>query len=158
MMPNQSFELWFLYSHMPNRIYGHLNEKAQGFNPKLFEIINDTGEALPKSYQRPDRLTFVDQENGNDKVVADITDKTLNSIPMNVWTRAVNQGAYDAGARFAISGQNPNLADHVRFIEDLREKSMQGEWTGILPHNTLTWTEGENWVKNWPWGKILPLK
>ena len=152
VMPDQNFELYFLYSHMPEYIYGFLNENASGVNEKIFEMISDTAEAVPKPYLRPESLTFSDNI-----VVADLEGKIIDSPFMKVWSWAVNQGAYDAGIDFA-RGQRINVRDHVLNIAELSDFSRKGQWTGVLPSNTLTWTEGENWRKKWKWGKIPPLK
>ena len=152
VMPEQEFELWFMFSHMPQYIYGFLNAHASEVEPKYFEMISDTAEAVPKPYIRPEALVV-----HANKVVADLTGKIINSPYMNVWSWAVNQGAYDAGIEFA-RGKKVDVQRHVLEIIGLSRKSQQGEWTGVLPRNTLTWTEGANWERKWPWGKIPPLQ
>lgn len=152
-MPSQEFELWFMFSHMPDRIYGYLNSHVPNVNPRYFEMINDTAEATPKAYVRPTELTY----NGDGTVVADLTGKVLKSPFMRLWSWAVNQGAFDAGKDFSTNPQL-NVPEHVAKIIDLSNQSAQGKWTGVLPRNTLTWTEGEAWVAKWPWGKIPPHK
>gem|GEM_PF-4762642 len=151
-MPDQPFELWFLFSHMPDKIYGFLNTLTPEIDSKYFEMINDTGEATPKPYLRPTKLTT---QNG--KVVANIEDKVIKSPHMQLWSWAVNQGAHDAGVLFA-RGKRESVHDSVQRLIELSKTSAEGKWTGVLPRNTLTWTEGENWKANWKWGKIPPLK
>lgn len=152
VMPEQKFELWFMFSHMPEYIYGFLNDKAQGIDDKYYEMINDTAEAVPKPYLRPEKLIT----HGN-IVVADLNGQIIDSPFMKVWSWAVNQGAYDAGVEF-IRGKRIDVKEHVNKIIELSKLSAQGKWTGVLPRNTLTWTEGENWRKNWKLGRIPPLK
>lgn len=152
VMPEQKFELWFMFSHMPEYIYGFLNDKAEGIEDKYYELINDTAEAVPKPYLRPENLIM--HENS---VVADLNGQIIDSPFMKVWSWAVNQGAYDAGVEF-IQGKRTDIKSHVENIIKLSEMSKQGIWTGVLPRNTMTWTEGENWRKNWEWGKIPPHK
>ncbi len=152
VMPDQKFELWFMFSHMPEYIYGFLNDKAAGIEDKYYELINDTAEAVPKPYLRPEKLIM--HENS---VVADLNGQIIDSPFMKVWSWAVNQGAYDAGVEFT-QGKRTDIKSHVENIIKLSEMSKQGIWTGVLPRNTMTWTEGENWKKNWKWGKIPPLK
>jgi len=152
VMPEQKFELWFMFSHMPEYIYGFLNTHAPNIDNYYFEMINDTAEAVPKSYIRPENLIV--HEN---KVVADLTGKIIESPFMKIWSWAVIQGAYDAGVDFA-RGKRIDVGKHVKMMIELSKLSAQGKWTGVLPRNTLTWTEGENWRKNWKWGKIPPLK
>lgn len=150
-MPNQEFELWFMFSHMPDRIYGYLNTHVPHVEPRHFEMINDTAEATPKAYVRPTELTY----NGNGEVVADLSGKVLKSPFMRLWSWAVNQGAFDAGKDFSTNPQL-DVSKHVAQIIQLSSQSAQGKWTGVLPRNTLTWTEGEAWKANWPWGRIPP--
>ena len=152
VMPNQKFELWFMFSHMPEYIYGFLNDKAKGISDKYFELINDTAEAVPKPYVRPE--TLIVKEN---IVVADLEGKIIDSPFMKVWSWAVNQGAYDYGIHFA-RGERVDIKEHVNRIIELSKLSEKGVWTGVLPTNTLTWTKGEEWRANWKWGKIPPLK
>ncbi len=152
IMPDQPFELWFMFSHMPDRIYGFLNQNACGVDEKHFEMINDTAESVPKAYVRPTTLIVNDG-----KIVGDIEGKVINSHYMNVWSKAVNKGAYHAGLEFA-NGVKTSVAEQITKIISLSDKAKTGQWTGVLPMNTPTWSDGENWVKNWPWGKIPPLK
>lgn len=151
-MPDQPFELWFMFSHMPDRIYGYLNSNTNGIDPKYMEMINDTAEAMPKAYSRPTELV---EDNG--LVVADAQSKMLGSQFMEMWSLAVNAGAYAAGELYA-AGREVSVQSHVEEIINLSSQSAEDIWTGVLPRNTLTWTEGENWKANWQWGKIPPLK
>jgi hypothetical protein len=151
-MPEQPFELWFMFSHMPDKIYGFLNSHAKDVDPKVFEMINDSAEAVPKSYIRPE--TFVEQ---GGLIKPDISEKVVSSPYMQVWTKATLVGAYAAGIDYSL-GKRVNIKEHVEYLQNLSNKAKQGEWTGILPDHSLTWTEGENWRKNWKWGKIPPLK
>lgn len=152
VMPDQKIELYFLFSHMPEYIYGFLNEMAPEMDDKIFEMINDTAEAVPKPYLRPESLTVHDNI-----VVADLGGKIIDSPYMKVWSYAVNQAAYDAGLDFA-RGERVDVRTHIENIAELAHFSQEGHWTGVLPRNTMTWTEGEEWRKNWKWGKIPPLK
>ncbi len=152
IMPEQKFELWFMFSHMPEYIYGFLNDKACGLADNYFEMINDTAEAVPKPYIRPEELI----EHAG-VVVADLTAQVIDSSFMKVWSWAVSQGAYDAGVEFA-RGKRISVKEHVEKIIDLAKLSAQGIWTGVLPRNTLTWTKGREWRKNWKWGRIPPLE
>lgn len=152
VMPDQKFELWFMFSHMPEYIYGFLNDNAPGMSDKYFEMINDTAEAVPKPYVRPE--TLAEHEN---TIVADLRGKIINSPYMKIWSWAVNQGAYDAGIHYA-KGEKTDIKQHIEKIIELSKLSQKGNWTGVLPNNTMTWTEGENWRKNWKWGKIPPHK
>lgn len=152
VMPEQKFELWFMFSHMPEYIYGFLNDSAPGIDDKDFEMISDTAEAVPKPYIRPESLA--EHEN---TVVADLNGKIIESPYMKIWSWAVNQGAYDAGIHYA-RGEKVSVKQHMEGIIELSELSKRGLWTGVLPNNTMTWTSGENWRKNWKWGKIPPLK
>ena len=151
-MPTQDFELRFLFSHMPDRIYGFLNEHAKDVDPINFEIINDSSEAIPKSYTRPTSLV---EENG--RVVADRSMHLIDSPFIKVWSKAANRGAYEAGWLHS-QGLRVDVNEHVNKLVELSKRAVQGEWTGILPRNTLTWTVGGSWRKDWKWGKIPPLE
>lgn len=152
LIPEQNFELNFTFSHMPEYVYGFLNENAPGIDDKVFEMINDTAEAVPKPYTRPESL-IVDKN----VVVADLNGHIIESPYMRIWSWAVNQGAYDAGIHFA-RGERINVKQHVEKIVELSKLSQKGQWTGVLPNNTMTWTAGAEWRRNWKWGKIPPLK
>ena len=151
-MPDQKFELWFMFSHMPDKIFGFLNTFAPETDPKIFEMINDSQEAVPKSYVRPEELIMV-----NGRVVADISDKLVDSPFMKYWTKAVALGAFDAGVEFAKGNKIPAKEQVAKIAELSRLSREENAWTGVLPNNTMTWTEGKNWKKNWKWGKIPPL-
>lgn len=151
-MPDQPFELWFMFSHMPERTFGFLNSHAPQADRKHLEMINDTQEAVPKSYVRPTNLIY---QNG--RVVADLRGKTIDSPYMQVWSWAVKQGAYDAGVLLS-QGRSIEVERQVEAVIQMSQSSSRGIWTGVLPRNTLTWTEGENWIAQWPWGKIPPLE
>lgn len=150
-MPEQEFELWFLFSHMPDKIYGFLNDKALGFPEKVYEVINDTGEALPKSYLRPDTLV----EKG-EVVIPEVTDKWIPSQYIQAWAGAAKSGSISAAYQY--QGEPIDIAQHVAELAKLSEVAQKkGVWTGMLPENTQTWTGGEAWKANWPWGEIPPL-
>ncbi len=151
MLPKQQFELRFMFSHMPQNIYGFLNDHCPNIDPLYFEIINDTAEAVPKPYIRPTKLI---QHNGH--IVADLSDKIMDSPYMRIWSWAVNQGAIDAAINF--DENNFSILEHVKKVIELSKLSAKGKWTGVLPKNTPTWSEGEAWVANWQHGKIPPLK
>jgi len=151
MMPEQDFELFFMFSHMPEYIYGFINEHAPQATEQQMEMINDTAEATPKAYTRPTNLVH---QNGI--VVADTKDHILPSKMFQLWTWAVNEGALAAGFDHA-GGYTPDIAHHVQHIISLSADAAAGKWTGVLPRNTLTWSEGDNWRASWPWGKIPPL-
>jgi len=151
-MPEQPFELWFMFSHMPDRIYGFLNTWLPDIDPKYFEIINDTAEAVPKAYVRPTTLS-----NKEGTIVADLTGKTLESPYIRAWSMAVNKGAMEAGIEFG-KGKRVDVRNHVVDIIMRSDRAKYGDWTAVLPINTLTWTEGKKWKEDWKWGKIPPLK
>ncbi len=150
-MPDQNFELWFLFSHMPDRIFGFLNHYAPNNPEKLYEVINDTGEAQPKPYLRPEEL--VDK---NGLVVPDLTGKWIPNAMIQKWALASRHGSIAAALEY---GRKPvDVAGHVDYLDYLSKKAYYEEvWTGMLPENTETWPEGESWKASWPYGKIPPL-
>lgn len=151
-LPEQDFELWFVFSHMPQRIFGFLNENASKIDPEIFEMINDTQEAVPKAYTRPEKLV---RQNG--RVFPDISCQLLRSPYMQAWSLASHIGAYQAGIDFA-QGKQIGIKDQVASLMHLSAKARQGQWTGVLPDHTPTWDKGAEWEANWPYGKIPPLR
>lgn len=150
-MPNQNFELWFLFSHMPDRIFGFLNHTAPNLPETVYEMINDTGEAQPKFYVRPEELVEY-----NGLVVPDLTGKWIPSPAIQAWAHASRQGSIAAAIEYG--GKKIDIASHVDYLGYLSKKAYyEGIWTGMLPENTESWEEGDAWKANWSLGSIQPL-
>lgn len=150
-MPTQNFELWFLFSHIPDRIFGFLNHKAPGLPEKVYEVINDTGEAQPKSYIRPEKL-----KQSNDLVVPDLSCKWIPNPAVQAWAQASRKGSI--AAVFEYGGKQIDVSGHIDYLDYLSKRAYyEGIWTGMLPENTETWPGGEAWKANWSLGKIPPF-
>lgn len=151
-MPDQNFELWFLFSHMPNEIFGFLNHKSPDSPERVYEVINDTGEAQPKFYIRPESLIV-----NNGLVIPDLAGKWISNPVIQTWAHASKEGSIAAAVEYG--NQKIDVAGHVDYLDFLSKKAYyESVWTGMLPENTETWPDGEIWKNNWSLGKIPPLK
>lgn len=154
--PDQNFSLYFLYTHLPNHIYGHTNVHAQDnmrmpIPESVLETLADTWEAFPKAIVKQTLLEEVDGV-----VVPKQEGTEVNSPYLKAWNVAAIQGLEDA-ARDLIAGKQIQPYSEIQRLWDLSEKAKKG-FTGILPEHTDTWPKGAEWRANWPWGKIPPLK
>lgn len=150
-LPQQQFELWFLFSHMPDKIFGFLNHKAPGLPEEVYEMINDTGEAQPKFYLRPEKLVEV-----NGLVVPDLSNKLIQNQTVQAWAIASRQGSIDAALQY--DNAQINVRSHVDYLHYLSHRAKyEFVWTGMLPENTETWPEGNVCKASWSLGKIAPL-
>lgn len=150
-MPNKSYSVYFLYSHLPE-IYGLLNNHAGTLPESVLERIADTWEAFPKSILRPTQLV---EDEGLVKAV--LEGKIVNSPFMSLWTQAALQGVVDAAADYVAAGSCLDIHQEILRLQSLSVAAQQGVFTGMLPTHTETWSEGEEWKANWQWGSIPPL-
>lgn len=150
--PDQAFQVFFFYSHLPDHIYGYINLHSWGIDETYLEAIADTWEAFPKVIKRQTKLLEKDG-----KIIPSADGKILDSKYMHAWSKAALKGLEDAALAFAngVLSVEPNL--EIEKLARLSDQANQGLFTGVLPEHTQTWTEGETWKANWPWGKILPL-
>ena len=152
-MPNEHYSVRFLFSHMPDKIYGFINSHGRNIPNSLLETFADTWEAFPKFYKRPTVLLEQDEN-----IVASLDGKLVHSPFLQVWTNAALRGVIAAAEDFINSGEQINVYDELIKLGDLSEKARSGTFTGVLPEHTETWSEGPQWIANWPWGKIPPLQ
>lgn len=152
-MPKEQFSMHFLYSHLPNHIYGFTNSHGKPIPESVLETIADTWEAFPKFFKRPTKLV---EEEGI--VKASLDGKVVNSPFLRPWSLAALQGVVDAASEFVTQGKGIDPQDELLKLWTLSLKAKSGEFTGVLPGHTETWSEGEAWKANWKWGKIPPLK
>lgn len=150
-MPHEQYSVYFLFTHLPEYIYGYTNRYGQNLPEEVLETIADTWEAFPKFFKRPTKLI---EQHGI--VIASLEDKILDSPVLQAWTYAALQGVMDAAKDF-ITDNKVNPYEEMLKLWALSEKSKMGEFTGVLPGHTETWTEGKEWKANWQWGKIPPL-
>lgn len=152
-IPIEEYSVYFLYTHLPNSIYGFMNIYGNNVPESALETIADTWEAFPKFFRRPTKLV----EDGG-VVKASLEGKLVESPFLQTWTLSALQGVVDAAIDFVVKKQIINPQDEILRLWELSNRAKSGEFTGILPGHTETWTEGEAWRENWKWGKIPPLK
>lgn len=152
-MPTEEYSVYFLYTHLPSNIYGFINIYGDDVPESVLETIADTWEAFPKFFKRPTKLV---EDAGI--VKASLEGKLVESPFLSTWTLAALQGVVDAATDFVIQKQTINPRDEILRFWELSNRAQLGEFTGVLPGHTETWSEGEVWKASWKWGKILPLK
>lgn len=158
-LPALDFNLYFFYTHLPEYIYGYTNIHAQADGRRtpipddVLEAIADTWEAFPKYIKRQEQL--IEQEG---KVLATGDGTVVDSPYLKAWHEAAIKGLEDAAKEFVKKGKTVDPHSELLRLWDLSERAKQGEFTGILPGHTQTWSEGDKWKANWPWGRIPPLQ
>lgn len=152
-MPNEDYSVHFLFTHLPDYIYGFTNIHGEGLSESVLETVADTWEASPKFFKRPSKLV---EEGGI--VKASLEGKMINSPLLPAWTVAALQGAVDAAKDFVVRRQAIDPRRELLKLWELSQRAQAGEFTGVLPGHTETWSEGEQWKANWKWGKIPPFK
>ena len=134
-----NFKPLFFFSHNPN-IPGFLNE--MGVEEKHGEILNDSFECcFPNMVIRPS--SFLQNEGRQIVPVLKNTDE-LSVILGRMALEGVRIGA------LSLSGDLPSALDAIEGIIDLSERAKRGEFTGILPKNSPTWSEGKKFLALWP--------
>lgn len=152
-VPNEQFSVYFLFTHLPEYIYGFTNIHGEVIPNSILETIADTWEAFPKFFKRP---TVLVEENGI--VKASLEDKVINSKFLKPWSLAALQGVVDAASDFVVHHHAIDPQTEMLKLWVLSNQAKSGQFTGVLPRHTETWTEGEMWKQSWKWGKIPPLK
>lgn len=152
-MPEQPFSVYFLYTHLPEYIFGFINIYGKDLPEPILETVADTWEAFPKFYKRPTKLV---EENGI--VKASLEGKVVKSPFLEIWSNAALEGVTDAAKDFISNGKLLTPHQELLRLWELSDKAKAGIFTGVLPDHTETWTEGLQWKNNWKWGKIPPLK
>jgi len=141
---------FFWYSHNPH-IPGYLNElqTQTGIPEKTLEILNDSLECMfPQPWQRP--TTVMDNGNGPEVI---LKPSTILSIQ---WGNAAIDGVTKAAHRLNGSVTQDSEIMHLKLLAELSEQSQKtGEWTGVLPVNTPTWSKGSEFLASWP-AELLP--
>lgn len=151
-MPQEDFSVYFLYTHLPEKIYGFTNIHGEGVDGGVLETIADSWEAFPKFFKRPTQLV----EDGG-IIKASLEGKLIDSPFLPTWSFAALQGVVDAAIHYIESGQEIIPEDEILRLRDLAKIAQSGEFTGVLPGHTETWSEGDTWKRDWRWGKISPL-
>ncbi len=141
---------FFWYSHNPY-IPGYLNslmEEAR-LPEKMLETINDSLECMfPQPFQRPVRII----NNGNEPEVVLVPSTELAVA----WGRAALDGVSNAARQFDGSIAHDMEITHLKMLAELSTTTLKtNEWTGVLPHNTPTWSHGPEFLVEWP-KNLLP--
>ncbi|HSX36333.1 MAG TPA: hypothetical protein VLH84_05370 [Patescibacteria group bacterium] len=152
-MAEQPFSVYFLYSHMPDNIYGFLNAHCPNSTNGELETIADSFEALPKTFMRPTKLRVTNAGH----IEPDLTGKIIPSPFLQPWSDAIRAGFVDAANDYVLGGQLMDVPAEIVRLGNLSVLAASGDFTGILPDHTETWSGGEAWKQNWKWGKTLPL-
>ena len=135
----------FLYSHNPY-IPGYLNGLLAkcGIEDSFGEVLNDSVECVfPQPHIRP--LDVV-QANGSWQVQLE-----TSGYLSQKWGQAALSGVQKAAVR-VLSGQP--IEDEQSALLQLKALSSKakstGQWTGVLPTNTPTWSKGQEFLDDWP--------
>ncbi|MBI3984432.1 MAG: hypothetical protein HY344_00610 [Candidatus Levybacteria bacterium] len=150
-IPTEEYSVYFLYTHLPNNIYGFTNIVGENIPEDVLETIADTWEAFPKFYKKVKKLVEEDGIVKGSRVF-------VNSPFLQPWTEAALQGVEDAASDFICQGQVINPQDELLKLWRLSIQAQSGQFTGVLPGHTKTWSKGEEWKANWKWGRVPPLK
>lgn len=135
----------FWYSHNP-AIPGFINHVLETASiPSDFgEVINDSLECVfPQSYRRP--VSF-DEAGGKRFLTLEKADAL--SI---AWGQAALEGVEEAAHRYKSGIASEDVLESIRRLYALHKKTQEtGEWTGVLPTHTPTWSKGADFIAAWP--------
>lgn len=156
--PEEDFNLYFFYTHLPEFISGYINRHARGEDGILvpdsdLEALADSWEAFPKYTKRQTKISEVDE-----RIVFSPEGSIIDSPYLHAAHEAAIQGLEDAAVEYVQNGEAVDPHAEIVRLSGLSDLAKQGEFTGILPEHTETWSEGPKWKREWPWGKIPPLK
>ncbi len=138
------FQPLFFFSHNPY-IPGFLNEL--GVNPKYGEILNDSLECcFPNITTRPSSLIRMDRG----EIVPELQKTDFLSVLLGKSAlNGVYRGTGNEGKIF-LNEFTMSPMDAVEHLIKLSDKAKGGEFTGILPYNSPTWSEGKRFLSDWP--------
>lgn len=145
ILNNSDFYPLFLYSHNPY-IPGYLNGLLAecGIEDKFGEVLNDSVECVfPQQHTRPLDVVKV---NGSWQVQLEIS-----CYLSQQWGQAALLGVQKAAVG-ALLGQPSQSEQSALFkLRALSSKAKEtGQWTGVLPVNTPTWSKGQEFLDAWP--------
>lgn len=124
----------FFFSHNPY-ISGYLNQ-FEWIGDEVGEALNDSLECcFPNFHQRPKRLI---ESNGLIEPVVE----SMNGLSYILGQAAM--AGLSHGSK-VISSEEEGLGNLV----DLHKRAKSGEFTGILPHHSPTWSKGKEFIANW---------
>lgn len=138
---NLKFQPLFFYSHNPN-IQGFLNELS--VDEKKAEALNDSLECcFINIVQRSDG--FYKDNNGKIKPII----KPMDNFSITLG-KAVMQGIKEGELYYNKNNNLPSLEENIDILVGKSEKAKSGEFTGILPYNSPTWSKGNEFINSWP--------
>jgi len=150
LLQEAKFYPFFWYSHNPN-IPGYLNElmKEADVSEKTLEKINDSLECMfPQPLLRPTKIESV--ENGPEIILQPST------ILAVTWGNAAIKGVTTAAQNLNGIVTHEQEIAHLQLLAKLSHHAQKtGEWTGVLPINTPTWSKGNEFLAEWP-KNLLP--
>lgn len=149
-LPSSPFYPLFWYSHNPF-IPGFMNDMlaSTGLPAEFGEVLNDSLECVfPQHYRRPTQF---------------ITDGSSRSLALEpsdslsvAWGHAALEGVIEAAHAYKSGISNAIVKEAVQRLYALSQQSSDtGEWTGVLPTHTPTWSKGQEFLASWP-EKLLP--
>lgn len=149
-VPHTPFHPLFWYSHNP-AIRGFVNELLEhvGLPPEFGEVINDSLECVfPQSYRRPVRFNETD---GSRVLTLEKSD------PLSVaWGQAALEGVSEAAHQYKSGISDHDVIAAVKNLYELHVSARaDGQWTGVLPAHTPTWSQGDAFLAAWP-DHLLP--
>lgn len=144
-LPHTPFYPLFWYAHNPH-IPGFLNEiLSEASIPIEFgEVLNDSMECVfPQQYRRP--LSF--ETNGGAHTLA-----LVKSDPLSIaWGQAALEGVMEAAHAYKGGIDREKVLNALQNAYSLSDRAKKtGEWTGVLPTHTPTWSKGEAFLAAWP--------
>jgi hypothetical protein len=147
-----SFIPIFWFSHNPY-IPGFIDDnlKYYGFEQKYGEILNDSLECVfPQLYKRPTSGNLFPGKSGVDLKLES------SDLLSQAWGRAALGGVTARAKEYQKSDSGFSILAELQKLIGLSELSKTtGEWTGVLPDHTPTWSKGTEFIANWP-KNLLP--
>ena len=145
ILNNADFYPLFLYSHNPY-IPGYLNGLLAkcGIEDSFGEVLNDSVECVfPQPHIRP--LDVV-QVNGSWQVQLE-----TSSYLSQLWGQAALLGVQKAAVGALLEQPSEGEQSALLQLKALSSKAKStGQWTGVLPTNTPTWSKGQEFLDDWP--------
>jgi len=147
LLNNADFLPLFWYSHNPH-ISGYINSLLPecGIDEKFGEVLNDSLECVfPQPFVRP--LDVVQGPAGWQVKLE------LSCYLSEQWGKAALVGVNNAAHKILVEGgvshetQIKSL-QNLYHLHEIAKKT--GKWTGVLPVNTPTWSNGEEFLNSWP--------
>jgi hypothetical protein len=135
---DMSFQPLFFFSHNPS-IPGFLNEL--GFGGEEGEILNDSLECcFPNMVMRPSHFIRM-----GGQIVPHLQKMDDLSITFyNAALEGVRSGA------LSLNGNRKSPIEVIECLLDLSRQARGGEFTGILPNHSPTWSKGKKFLADWP--------